>query len=47
MLELFICFCVLVLGFFLGYVKGSMDEEERQRKLRKKIYSMRKEANDD
>lgn len=43
MLELLICFCVLVLGFILGHVKGSMDEEERQRKLRKKIYSVKKE----
>jgi len=47
MLELFICFCVFVLGFFLGHMKGSMDEEERQRKIRKKIYSVRKEVNDD
>lgn len=43
MLELFICFCVLMLGFLLGYVKGSMDEEERQRKMRKKIYTIKEE----
>lgn len=43
MLELFVCFCVFALGFLLGYVKGSMDEEERQRKLRKKIYNIKKE----
>ena len=43
MLELFVCFCVLALGFLLGYVKGSMDEEERQRKMRKKIYTIKEE----
>lgn len=43
MLELFIYFCILVLGFLLGYVKGSMDEEERQRKIRKKIYTIKEE----
>ena len=43
MLEIFCFGCVFGLGFLLGYVKGSMDEEERQRKLRKKIYSVRKE----
>lgn len=43
MLDLFICFCVFMVGFILGHVKGSMDEEERKRKLRKKIYSVKKE----
>ena len=43
MLEIFICICVLIFGFFLGYVKGSMDEEERQRKMRKKIYAIKEE----
>lgn len=43
MLEIFCFGCVFTIGFLLGHVKGSMDEEERQRKLRKKIYSVRKE----
>ena len=43
MLELFVHFCVLVLGVLFGYVKGSMDEEERQRKMRKKIYTIKEE----
>lgn len=46
MLEIFICICVLIFGFFLGYVKGSMDEEERQRKLRKKIYNLKEMNNE-
>ena len=43
MLELFVCFWVFTLGFFLGHVKGTMDEEERQRKMRKKIYAIKEE----
>ena len=43
MLELFVCFCIFAFGFILGHVKGSMDEEERQRKLRKKIYTIKEE----
>ena len=43
MLEIFIYFCVFMVGFILGHVKGSMDEEERQRKMRKKIYTIKEE----
>ena len=43
MLDLFICSCVFMVGFLLGNVKGSMDEEERQRKIRKKIYTIKEE----
>ena len=43
MLEIFCFGCAFTIGFLLGDVKGSMDEEERQRKLRMKIYSVKKE----
>lgn len=43
MIEVIFILGIFVLGFLLGHVKGSMDEEERQRKLRKKIYSVKGE----
>lgn len=43
MLEIFCFGCVFGFGFLLGHVKGSMDEEERQRKIRKKIYTIKEE----
>lgn len=43
MLEIIFFGGVFILGFLLGQIKGSMDEEERQRRLRKKLYSMKGE----
>lgn len=43
MIEVIFVLGIFAVGFLLGHVKGSMDEEERQRKLRKKIYSVKGE----
>lgn len=43
MIEVIFVLGIFVVGFLLGHVKGSMDEEERQRKMRKKIYTIKEE----
>lgn len=43
MMELVFFTLVSFLAFLLGYFKGSFDEEERQRKMRKKIYNIKGE----
>lgn len=42
-MQIFFYTFVFLIGFLLGHVKGSMDEEERQRKLRKKLYNIKGE----
>lgn len=41
MIEVIFVLGIFAVGFLLGQMKGSIDEEERQRRLRKKLYSVK------